>query len=456
MRIILILRMATNVLIGSIIRSYSQIRNHSYIGISRRSGGQAAIIAVIFFLIIGLAVSMGVLNPVLRQVKQADDFTRTRASLYVSQAVNEDALYRLKTGKQFISPSTLSLNGYIATATSTTMADSIQINSSGDALGLVRNIQTHLTSGISTPFHYGMQSGEGGVSLNNSATIVGNVFSNGPITGASSNIIKGTVVSAGPTGSINGVHATSSAFAHTIQNADIDGDAYFQSISGSSVAGTSYPNSPDQATSSLPISDSVIADWEAEAVAGGTHTSPCPYSIGESVTLGPKKIDCALNLYGDAVLTLAGPVWVVGNIDISNQSEIRLASSVGNKSIALIADKSTDLTSGSQIILSNTTEYYGSGDPNSYLLMISQNKSAETGGDNAAITISNSAGGKLLLYAGHGLIQLSNTVVLKEVTAYKISVNNSAQIIYESGLANLLFSAGPSGGYVFDKWREVQ
>src|SRR3989338_7831211 len=99
--------------------------------------GQAAIVAVIFFLVIGLAVSMGVLTPVLRQVKQADDFTRTRASLYVSQAVNEDALYRLKTGKQFISPSTLSLNGYIATATSTTMADSIQIILPVDALVLL-------------------------------------------------------------------------------------------------------------------------------------------------------------------------------------------------------------------------------------------------------------------------------------------------------------------------------
>ena len=422
----------------------------------RDSRGQVVITSVVFFLIIAMTVSMGIMNPVLRQVKQADDFARTRASLYVSQAVHEDALYRLKTGKQFVSPSTLFLNGYSATATSTTVVGGLQINSSGNALGLIRNIQTHLTSGSGTSFHYGMQSGAGGMSLNNSATIVGNVFSNGPITGANSNIIKGTVVSAGPSGSIVGVHATSSAYAHTIQNADIDGDAYYQSISGSSVAGTLYPGSVDQATSSLPIPDSTIADWEAAALAGGIHTSPCPYSIGGAVTLGPKKINCDLNLYGDAVLTLAGPVWVVGNIDVSNQAEIRLVSSLGNKSVALIADNPTDLTSGSRITLSNTTEYYGSGDPNSYLLIVSQNKSAETGGSNAAITISNSAGGKLLLYAGHGLVQLSNSVTLKEVTAYKISVNNSAEVIYESGLANLLFSSGPAGGYVFDKWREVQ
>lgn len=420
------------------------------------SRGQAVITAVVFFLIIATTISFGVIKPALRQVKQADDFARTKVSLFVSQSVNEDAIYRLKNNKKFVSPSTVSLDGYSATAISTTVAGGLQIDSSSSGFNLVRNIRTHLASGNGASFHYGIQSGAGGITLNNTATIVGNVFSNGPIAGANSNIIKGAAVSAGPAGAISGVHATSSAYAHSIQNSTIDGDAHFVSISGSTVAGALYPDSPDQATSSLPISDAQITQWENDAAAGGTYLSPCPYSIGVVVTLGPQKINCDLNIYGDAVLILTGPVWVAGNINISNKAEVRLASSLGNKSVALIADKSTDLTSGSRITLSNTTEYYGSGDPNSYLLVISQNKSAETGGDNAAIAISNSAGGKLLLYAGHGLIQLSNSVKLKEVTAYRININNSAEITYESGLANLLFTSGPSGGYVFDKWREVE
>ena len=418
--------------------------------------GQALIIAVVFFLIITTTVGVGVINPVLRQVKQADDFARARASLFVSQSVNEDAVYRIKNNKQFVSPSTLSLNGYVATATSTAVADGLQIYSSGNAFNLVRNIQTHLTAGSGTSFYYGMQSGSGGMTLNNTATVVGNVFSNGPITGANSNIIKGTVVSAGPAGIINGVHATSSAYAHSIQNSTVGGDAYYVSISGSTVAGALYPGSPDQATSSLPISDAQITQWENDAVAGGTVTcSGGSYNISGSVTLGPKKIPCDLYINGSDKLYLTGPLWVTGNIQFSNTSKVAVDGSLSGKTVAIIADNPSNQTSSSKITASNSVEFQGAG-ANSYILLISQNKSAEQGGGTEAIEVSNSVNGKVLVYAGHGKIEISNSVNLKEVTAYKISVNNSAQVIYESGLANLLFTSGPAGGYVFDRWQEIQ
>lgn len=420
------------------------------------SRGQAVILAVIFFMTISAIMGFGIMNPVLRQAKQASDFINTRASLYLSQSVNEDAIYRYKTNKKFVSPSVIILNGFKATVISTPVAGGVELTSSGNVVNLVRNIKTHLTSGTGNSFHYGLQSGNGGIDLNNSATINGNVFSNGPITGANSNIIKGTVVSAGPSGQISGVHATSSAYAHTISSSNIDGDAFYQSVSDTSVDGVLHPGSADVATSSLPIPDSTIAAWEAEATTGGTYTSPCPYSISGTVSIGPKKINCDLNISNDAVVTLTGHVWVVGDISISNQAEVKVSSTMGSKSVTLIADNPAQPTSEGRITLSNSSVYSGSGNPNSYLVMISQNRSAEVGGENSAITTSNSTGGKLLLYAPHGLIQLSNSIILKEVTAYKISMNNSAEINYESGLANLLFTSGPSGGYVFDSWREVQ
>ncbi|MCR4311064.1 MAG: hypothetical protein NUV54_00625, partial [Candidatus Taylorbacteria bacterium] len=391
--------------------------------VRNRQSGQAVILAVVFFLAITTTISFGVLNPVIRQVKQAGDFTNTRASLYASQAVNEDALYRITTGKQFVSPSIIVLNGFSAVATSTAVLGGLEITSTGNAFNLLRKVKTHLSSGSGVSFHYGMQSGQGGINLANTSTIVGNVYSNGPVTGSNSNMVKGTVVSAGPSGLISGVHATSTAYAHTIQNADIDGDAYYQSISGSTVAGTSYPSSPDQELSSLPITDEMITEWENEAAAGGTQSSGCSYSGSTSVTLGPKKLNCDLSLSGSVALTLTGPVWVVGDVTVSNSATIRAASSLGNKSAVLIADNPNNRNSDGRITLSNFTEYYGSGDPNSYLVLISQNNNAESGGGNSAITISNSAGGKLLLYAPHGLIQLSNSIHLKEVTAYKIRMS---------------------------------
>ena len=152
----------------------------------RDSRGQVVITAVVFFLLIATTVGTGVINPVLRQVSQANDFVRTRGSLFASQAVNEDALYRIKGNKKFTSPSTLSINYYTATATSTAVAGGLQIDSSGGAFNLVRNIQTHLTSGSGTSFNYGVQAGEGGLILENTSSVSGNVYSNGPILGSGS------------------------------------------------------------------------------------------------------------------------------------------------------------------------------------------------------------------------------------------------------------------------------
>src|SRR3989344_2148337 len=111
----------------------------------------------------------------------------------------------------------------------------------------------------------------------------GIVFSSGPIMGHNSNIVRGDVISAGPSGLADGIHATSSVYAHTISNSNIDKDAYYTTISGTNVGGVSYPGSPDQATSSLPISDAKIDEWKAEALAGGTYSSPCPYTISGTV-----------------------------------------------------------------------------------------------------------------------------------------------------------------------------
>ena len=184
---------------GRGIGSRSQISTHSYIGISR-SGGQAVITAVVFFLVIAITMSIGVINPVFRAVKQADEFARSRGSFFLAQAANEDAVYRLKMGKIFLSPSTLTINDYSATVSTTAVVGGIQINSSANALGLVRNLQTHLTSGSGASFNYGVQIGEGGLRMKNSSSVKGNVFSNGPIQADDKNIIKGVVISSGPAG----------------------------------------------------------------------------------------------------------------------------------------------------------------------------------------------------------------------------------------------------------------
>ena len=118
-----------------------------------------------------------------------------------------------------------------------------------------------VVEGTGAAFFYGMQSGKGGIILENSSTVKGNLYSNGTIVGAGSNVIAGDVVSATSTGLVDGIKATGTVFAHTIQNSEIDKDAYYMVIDVPTVVwGTKYSESPDQATSSLPIPDAPISE----------------------------------------------------------------------------------------------------------------------------------------------------------------------------------------------------
>ena len=367
----------------------------------------------------------------------------------------EDVSYRIIKSKNYDNAETLTLDGYIASSVIVDSDGAKEVTATGNASSHIRKIKTRLITGTGVSFHYGVQVGEGGIIMENSSQIAGNVFSSGPIAGENSNLVKGDIISAGPAGTINGVHATGTVYAHSISNSDIDKDAYYATISNTTVDGVEYPNSPDQATSSLAITDAMIEAWKA-AAAVSVISSPCPYNIKDDITIGPVKINCNLEISGSPTITIAGPVWVNGNIEIDNSPTIKLASSLGANSVAVIADNPSNRTTSSKIELGNSTQFQNSGTEGSYILFVSQNNSAQNGGSEKAITAENSMSGEVLVYAGHGEILLKNNISLREVSAYKIRLSNSAQVIYKAGLVNLLFTSGPSGGYSIDGWQEIQ
>lgn len=428
---------------------YSRKRSHTK--------GAALLITVLFFLIISVTIVVGSSGPVIADRKAAQNLIKSKASYFASEAGIEDVSYRIIKSKNYNSAENLTLDGYTASTVIIDNSDGTkEVTTTGNASNLIRKTKTNLIPGTGASFHYGLQVGNGGIIMSNTSRVDGNVFSNGQISGSNSNIINGDVISAGPSGLITGIHTTASAYARSITDSTVDTDAYYQTISNTSVGGTSHPGSQDQATATMPISDAKIDEWKAEALAGGTHTSPCPYNINGNVSIGPKKINCDLYLDGSDVVTLDGNVWVSGNIHFSNSAQLRINPSLGDKTVVMVADKETNRSSSGQIYLSNSVEFFGSGSAKSYILLISRNSSAETGGGNTAINLANSATGKVLLYAPHGKIDLSNSISVKEASAYKIQINNSANVIYETGIANLLFTSGPSGGYSIDSWKETQ
>ena len=417
--------------------------------------GQAMLLAVVFFVLVSSTVIFGIVTPVLKQVKISNENYKSKQSYFLSQSGLEDVIYRLKNGQSVSGTEILNLNNAIATTTILDTSSGKQVVSNSTLNNNVRKMQVDMVFGTGVSFNYGVQTGQGGFVLQNSSSVTGNIYSSGTISG-SGNTVYGDAVSASSIGLINNIHTTGSAYAHTIQNSTIDKNAYYVTKTNTSVGGISYPNSPDQPTIPLPISDDQIDDLEGDALAGGVISSPCPYIINSSVTIGPKKITCDLEISGSPTVTLNGSIWVTGNISIKNSAIIKIASSLGNKSVAIIADKSSNRSTSSSIDLVNSAQFQGSGSANSFIFLISQNNSAETGGSEDAISMDNSSSGKVVLYAPHGLISINNSAALKSVTGYKIKTKNSANIIYDTGLANTLFTGGPGGGYDILDWFETQ
>lgn len=418
--------------------------------------GQAMILTVMFFLIVSLVIVSGSTAVTMSEAKINRKIVDSKRSYFVSEAGLEDLAYRVLKNKIYDSTETLTLSGHTATTTVVSMGAIREIVATSSVANLVRKTRLRLSTGDGASFFYGVQAGDGGFIMENNSLISGNVFSNGPIVGKNSNLARGDAISSGSSGLVNGIHAEGSVYSRAIANSSIDGDAYYVNISNSTVGGSLYPGSEDQATSTLPLSEEMISDWEAAAEAGGVINSPCPYKINSDITLGPARIDCNLEISGTPVVTIAGPIWVKGNIEFENSAIVKLHSSLGGSSVAIIADNPLNRTTSSKIEAENSVQFQNSGTEGSYVLMLSQNNSAESGGGEKAIIFKNSVNGDVLVYAGHGEIELQNSISLKEVTGYKIRIKNSAQIIYESGLTNVLFTSGPSGGYSISDWKEIK
>ncbi|MES2059453.1 MAG: hypothetical protein V4438_00295 [Patescibacteria group bacterium] len=436
--------------------------NINKLKIHGKERGSAFIIAIMLFMLVTMTIVFGIASPIVRQLSSANEYIKSKQSYYAAEAVSEDAFYRYKNNIAIVFPEVITIDGATATATqAVTGSNQSTITGEGNNNGVIRKIAKDIGTTNGFSFTYAMQSGLGGVSFDNNSYAIGNIYSNGSVTGGG-NYIYGAVVSAGPSGLISGIHATSSAYAHTIQSSTINADAYYQSISGTTVSGSSCPNahchsgSTDQATTTMPISDSLISQWETSAATGGSVTcSGGTYTINSDVTIGPKKIPCNLSISGSPTVTLTGDVWVTGTIGISNSAILKVADSIGNKSLAVIADKAGSNSSSATITLINSTSFFGStGNADSYVMLVSMNSSAESGGNTVAVGITNGAVGNLLIYAPHGLIQLKNNVTLREVTGYQLSLVNNAVVSYSIGLAQPLFVSGPSGTWQIKRWRE--
>ncbi len=238
------------------------------------------------------------------------------------------------------------------------------------------------------------------------------------------------------------------AAAHTVNNSSITGTLHCQTGTGNNKACVTTFADPDPIA--YPISDANISQWESDAVAGGTLTGD--YSVGGSstVSLGPKKIVGNLIVGGSGVLKLTGTVYVTGYVDISGSAKIILDSATyGHTSGILVSD--------GYLNLGGSGTLNGTGLSGSYILFVTNSTcpDAINCSGHGAVDISGSAG-SVVLNAQQGTINFSGSASAKEATAYQLSLSGSTTVTYESGLASLSFTSGPSGSYSINSWKETQ
>ncbi len=155
--------------------------------------GQIVISAVLFFLIVTGTLLGGATLPVGNQIKSSQDFLRSKKSHTASEAVNDDAFYRLNKGKTL--PATISLpfqGDVVATGQVTDTSGGKQISTTGETNDLFRSNRSIFSQSSGASFSYGLQVGNGGVTMTGSSKIKGSVYSNGPISGCSSCEITGS------------------------------------------------------------------------------------------------------------------------------------------------------------------------------------------------------------------------------------------------------------------------
>ena len=462
----------------------------------RKDKGQAVIVSVIFFVIISLALISGGTLPTGNQIKNSNDFYKSKQSYAAADSVNDNAFYMVGKGYSVSSGLTLpfSTAGVTATATVTDLTNKKQIITTGYSSSAVRVSQVIISQGFGTNFAYAAQIGTGGFTMNNSI-VNGDVYSNGDISDGGSTISGNTTVAYTSTSSVGKIVGESSdlvvtgdSWAHEIDKVRVSGTGYCQvgnplHDSSGSIINCDHSRS-DPLPLAFPITATNITNWKA-AVTNQTDTVSSAYtyngdlkiqsegttsSIGK--VLGNLALDCSStspatfgNLYvtgnvevngqcdfyvdalhvggslslgsGNAV-NVSGMSWIVGDIKITGSGSLQLNSSLGANSGYIISDGNFSIGGSGSLA--------GSGTLGSYIMLITTSSSSN------AMTIGG-GGSAALLAAPYGKVTFSNGTINGIVAK---TINMSGGILdYHPSLANINFGGAAAGAWNILNWREV-
>ena len=451
-----------------------------------KKNGQTLIMVAIFIAVFTI-MSAGIVSYVIATSRSGRMLMKRAEAIYIAEAGAAKAVWCLNhdvgadcggtAGINYPGETNISYGGGTFTTSVTTSGLNKIIVSTGTAPnGTTRSIRIEASPQPETTdvsFSFGAHIGAGGMDMGNNSVImgaggaVGNVYSHGDIDCGTNAAISGTVKIAGSGNKLNGcdvgyngsgviINNLADAWAHTFQNCRVAHDLY-RPNNGSvnscpygrgTLGGTYYQNADLPPALPFPITSQMITDWEADALDGGTVVGDYTPANGE--TLGPTKIEGNLTFSENETFYIGGIVWVEGNILFENSATIRLLPTFGPNSSVIIADKPSDQANSGKITIQNSDIIEGSGDPDSYLMLI-----ATKSGD-AAIDMGNNNSGSVFVTT-NGELNIGNNAILKSVVAYGLDIGNNMSLTYEIGLIDAGFTNGPGGVWKMKRetWQEL-
>jgi len=229
----------------------------------------------------------------------------------------------------------------------------------------------------------------------------------------------------------NNIKVYGDLHAHHIQNVTVSGEAHYTTIQNAT-ANSYHPNSADPPSLPFPISQGQIDDWKVQAEAVAVHNGD--YTTCNS-TLGTTKIQGNLYLNNNCTLTLTGNLWVTGDLIFNNNITMKLDASFGGNGGVVVV--------GGRILLNNNIRVYGSGQSDSFVLLISEQDSDSP----PAIELINNIVTDGIFFAPNGKILLNNNTDVLELTGETIELTNNIDIVFEQGISNATIAGGSVGGW---------
>jgi len=375
--------------------------------------GVIALSTTMIVLFIGITLVLSLVFVFLNRIEIARNIGLSEQAYLTAESGIEDALLR------FLDPAKTEAGAFPYILTVGTSSASIDKNTVvntttfsvvGDASNRDRSLDTQIAP-VSTgsSFSYAAQIGDDGLEMHSEATVNGNVYSNGNITGTGSDtIINGDATAVG-----------------TVSSPD-------PTVTGITT----------ESASSLPMPAFDEQGWKNEAnINNDPINNDVTYSSGTN-NLGPRKIDGNLSLDNEARLVVQGPIHVTGNLNMNSDSILELDDSFGSNGTVIVVDG--DITFNSKSKVEAT-----SANPKGYILFVSMSTSSN------AIQLNSDAILEAGIYSVNGGIVINSKGDVVSIAGKGVRLNSSAQINFDLGFINYTYSpSGGSGSYDIISWEE--